>query len=97
MASRPDNPSAFIATMLSPMATKPTHGQRTRTITRLLRHRGTGLYFCNGQWTQDPLLATDFVDCLEAVQACVRYGLTQVDLCMHLGTGSHDFFSTPLR
>ena len=92
------NPSAFVATML-PKITVKAAGMRPEptTITRVLRHRATGLYFCNGHWTKNPFQATEFIDSVEAAQTCARHGLTQVDLSMHLGKSAHDFFNTPMR
>jgi hypothetical protein len=64
----------------------------------LLRHRATRHYFKNGSgWTADPLEATVFVDCLDALQACIRHGLTDVELALRIGSGTCDFFSTPMR
>jgi len=98
MPSRVENRSDFVAPIF-PRVTGKATGMRPgpTTITRVLRHRVTGLYFCDGHWTQDPFQATDFADGLEAAQACVRYGLTQVELSMHLGKCAHDFFNTTLR
>jgi hypothetical protein len=63
----------------------------------LVRHRATRQYFKNGGWTADPLEASVFADCLDAVQVCIRYGLTDVDLALRIGTDTCDLFSTPLR
>jgi len=66
-------------------------------VKRLVRHRATRHYFKNGDWTADPLQASVFADSVDAVQACVRYDLTDVELALRIGTRTCDLFSTPLR
>lgn len=73
-------------------------GQReTRAVKRLVRHRVTRQYLKDGGWTTEPLEGTVFTDSLDAIQACLRHGLTDVELALRIDTGTCDFFSTPLR
>jgi hypothetical protein len=65
-------------------------------IKRLLRHRVTGLYYNNGDWTMNSIQATVFTDFLQAARVCARYGLTAVDLTLRMDDAS-DFYSKPLN
>jgi hypothetical protein len=89
----------FDVALLSTGSTRTWAAQKreTRTIRRLVRHRATRQYLKDGGWTTDPLQASVFADSLDAVQACLRHGLTDVELALRIGTGTCDLFSTPLR
>ncbi len=68
-----------------------------RSITRLLRHRGSNEYFKHGSWTADPAEADTFSDAVEAAEACIRYGLNDVELALRYGAAGCDVFCTPIR
>jgi hypothetical protein len=66
-------------------------------VKRLLRHRVSQEYFRDGEWIDNPREATSYLDVLEAAQACIRYGLWDVEMvlrCDH--PAAADAFCTPL-
>ncbi len=68
-----------------------------QTVCRLVRCRQTGRYFKQGGWTDDPSQALTFADEIEAVRACVRHGLNNVELVFRVPGGLSDLFCTPIR
>lgn len=64
---------------------------------RVLRHRESQAYFRHGAWTRNPADAESFEDVEQAAEACLRYGLTDVEEVLRYHTGSCDVFCTPLR
>ncbi len=71
--------------------------RRERPIRRVLRHKSSREYFTGSGWTQDPEAARSFQDSLEAVQTCVQWGLTGVEIVLRLQGGTADLFCTELR
>jgi len=68
-----------------------------RSVRRLLRRRDTLEYFKGDGWTSDPNQAVAFIDVVEAAQVCVKHGLVNIELALHIeGTGS-EVFCTALR
>ena len=68
-----------------------------RAITRVLRRRESEEYFKNGGWTNDPEEADSFEDVVEAAEACIRHGLSEVDLALRLHSSASDLFCTRFR
>ena len=66
-------------------------------VKRLLRHRESRAYFCNGQWTGNPEEADNFCDVVQMAEACVQYGLSDVEMALRLQTANCDLFCTPIR
>jgi len=64
---------------------------------RLLKSLRTREYFGNGRWTPDLCLAQDFPDAGKAIDTCLRYHLTDVELILQLSTEPHEGFDTHLR
>lgn len=62
----------------------------------LIRHRASRAYFRNGLWTHNPHQADDFSDLREIAEACVHYGLKEVDLIIRGDTEDQDVI-VPLR
>jgi hypothetical protein len=50
----------------------------------MLRDAKTLNYFCQGQWTPDPAQAQDFSDSGKAIDTCLRYHLTDVELVLQV-------------
>ena len=71
--------------------------QAMPSVKRLLRHRFTRKYFSHSGWTDNPDEAQVFFDALEAAQTCAQLRLTGVELALHVGSGTCDIFSTPIR
>ncbi len=65
-------------------------------IRRFLRRSGSGNYFKDGGWTDNPDEATSFSDAVEAAETCIRYRLTDVELALRYEQGSSDVFCTQL-
>jgi hypothetical protein len=65
-------------------------------VRRLLRHKVSQEYFRDGWWIHDPNKATSYHDVLQAAQACVQYGLLDVELVLRLDPSTADVFCTPL-
>jgi len=68
-----------------------------KTVKRLLRRTASKDYFKQGGWTNKPEEAQNFSDVVEAVEACTRYGLSDVELAVRYEMGSCDLFCTPIR
>ena len=64
---------------------------------RLLKNLRTCEYFARGRWTPDPSQAQDFPDSGQAINTCLRYHLTDVELVLQLNAGPEDAFATHLR
>ncbi len=65
-------------------------------IKRVLRHRESKAYFKNGSWTRNAAEADDFSDIVQVAEACVRYGLNDVEVALRYGANC-DVFCTPIR
>jgi stalled ribosome rescue protein Dom34 len=66
-------------------------------IKRLLRHRASKAYFKDGGWTRNVEEADNFTDVVKAAEACVRYGLSDVELALRYQASTGDVFCTPIR
>jgi hypothetical protein len=64
---------------------------------RLLKNLTTREYFGQGQWTPDPSQAQDFSDSGKAIDTCLKYHLTDVELILQLDAEPQDAFDTHLR
>ena len=78
-------------------AKKLNNFEKVTSVKRLLRHRESRAYFCAGQWTRDPAEAESFSDAVEVAEACVQYGLSDVEMALRLQTANCDLFCTPIR
>ncbi|HSU52817.1 MAG TPA: hypothetical protein VLT36_02015 [Candidatus Dormibacteraeota bacterium] len=72
-------------------------GSQEKTIKRVLRHKESREYFKDGAWTNDPQEASSFTDVVEVVEACTRYGLSDVELALRFDSASADVFCTSIR
>jgi hypothetical protein len=64
---------------------------------RVLKNLRTQEYFSQGGWTPEASQAQDFSDAGNAINACLRYHLTDVELVLQLNTEPHDGFDVHLR
>ena len=64
---------------------------------RLVKSLRTREYFGQGQWTSDPGQAQDFPDSGKAIDTCLKYHLTDVELVLQLNAEPEDAFDTHLR
>ncbi len=64
---------------------------------RLLKSVATHEYFGQGRWTPDPAKAQNFSDAGKAIDTCLKYHLTNVELVLLLGTEPHEPYDTHLR
>jgi hypothetical protein len=64
---------------------------------RLLKSVTTREYFGQGQWTPDPAQAQDFTDAGKAIDTCLKYHLSDVELVLQLGAEPRDPYDTHLR
>ena len=64
---------------------------------RLLKSVRTREYFGHGYWTPDPALAQDFPDAGKAIDTCLKYHLTDVELVLQLSTEPQELCDTHLR
>jgi hypothetical protein len=64
---------------------------------RLVKNLRTQEYFGQGQWTLDPGQAQDFPDSGKAIDTCLRYHLTDVELVLQLEAEPQEAFDTHLR
>ncbi len=64
---------------------------------RLVKSLRTHEYFRQGQWTLNPVEAQDFPDSGKAIDTCLKYHLTDVELVLQLGAEPRDAFDTHLR
>jgi hypothetical protein len=66
-------------------------------VKRLLRHRESKAYFRQGNWTRNVEEADRFEDVVQVAEACVRYGLNNVELALRFESGNCDVFCTAIR
>ena len=66
-------------------------------IKRVLRHRESKAYFKDGAWTRNAQEANSFEDVEKAAEACLRYGLNDVEVALRFNAGSCDVFCTAIR
>ena len=64
---------------------------------RLLKNLITREYFGEGQWTPDIGQAQDFADSGKAIDTCLKYHLTDVELILQIEAEPQDAFDTHLR
>ena len=64
---------------------------------RMLKSLRTREYFGQGQWTPDASQAQDFPDSGKAIDTCLKYHLTDVELILQLNAEPQDAFDTHLR
>ena len=64
---------------------------------RLVKSLRTQEYFCQGHWTPEPSQAQDFPDAGDAINTCLRYHLTDVELVLQLYAEPQAGFDTHLR
>ena len=64
---------------------------------RLVKSLRTQEYFSEGRWTPEVSLAQDFTDAGNAIETCLRYHLTDVELILQLNAEPQDAFDTHLR
>ena len=50
----------------------------------MIRSISSGKYFHDGSWTEDPSHAEHFPDAGKAIEACLRYRFTDVELVIQL-------------
>ena len=66
-------------------------------IKRVLRHRESKAYFKCGGWTRNAEEADNFSDVVQVAEACVQYGLSDVELALRYEAATGDVFCTPIR
>src|ERR1039457_3293445 len=83
---------------------RPSTGPKTRisranSPTRLREEPNlrTHEYLRQGQWTPDPSQAQDFSDAGKAIDTCLRYHFTDVELVLQLAAEPQEAFDTHLR
>ena len=64
---------------------------------RLVKSLRTQEYFSEGRWTREVSLAQDFTDAGNAIETCLRYHLTDVELILQLNAEPQEAFDTHLR
>ena len=64
---------------------------------RLLKSLKTCEYFGQGRWTPDPSQAQDLSDSGKAIDTCLKYHLTDVELILQLNAEPQEAFDTHLR
>ena len=64
---------------------------------RLVKNLKTQQYFCQGRWTSEPGQAQDFPNAATAINTCLQYGLTDVELVLQVNSEPHAAFDTHLR
>ena len=70
---------------------------KTRVMRRLIKNLRTHEYLRQGQWTPDPSQAQDFSDAGKAIDTCLRYHFTDVELVLQLDAEPQEAFDTHLR
>lgn len=65
-----------------------------RRLVKSLRSNG---YFSQGHWTSEASQAQDFTDAGNAIETCLRYHLTDVELVLQLNAEPQEAFDTHLR
>jgi len=69
---------------------------QTGEVLRFVRCQRTGRYFRSGRWTRNWSEADTFGDVLEAVHACARHHLRNVELALRVDGAASDIFRTQL-
>ena len=64
---------------------------------RLVKNIRTQEYFSQGQWTREASEAQHFTDAGNAIETCLHYHLTDVELVLQLNAEPHEAFDTHLR
>ena len=64
---------------------------------RLLKSLKTQEYFAQGRWTPEPSQAQHFPDAGNAINTCLMYHLTDVELVLQLDAEPQAGFDTHLR
>ncbi len=64
---------------------------------RVLKSLTTQEYFAQGRWTREASEAQHFTDAGTAIETCLRYHLTDVELVLQLNTEPHEAFDTHLK
>jgi hypothetical protein len=64
---------------------------------RVLKSLTTQEYFAQGRWTREASEAQHFTDAGTAIETCLTYHLTDVELVLQLNSEPHKAFDTHLR
>jgi hypothetical protein len=64
---------------------------------RLVKSLRTQEYFSQGHWTREASQAQHFRDAGNAIETCLRYRLTDVELVLQLSNEPQEGFDTHLR
>jgi len=64
---------------------------------RLIKSLRTSEYLRYGQWTTDPSQAEHFADAGKAIDACLKYHLTEVELVLQPNPGPEHGCDTHVR
>ena len=64
---------------------------------RVLKSLKTHEFFSQGHWTREASEAQHFTDAGNAIETCLRYHLTDVELVLQLNAEPHEAFDTHLR
>ncbi len=80
----------FLLSLLLPLLILPA---MRRVIRRVTSHE----YFRKGQWTIDPSQAEDFCNSAQAIEACLRYHLRDIELVLQLHEAPEEAYDVHLR
>ena len=64
---------------------------------RLVKSLTTQEYFCQGHWTRESSRAQHFTNAGNAIETCLRYHLTDVELVLQLDAEPQEAYDTHLR
>jgi hypothetical protein len=64
---------------------------------RLVKSLATQEYFTQGRWTREVRDAQHFSDSGTAIETCLKYHLTNVELVLQLDAEPHEAFDTHLK
>jgi hypothetical protein len=64
---------------------------------RLVKNLRTQEYFSQGHWTREASQAQHFTDSGNAIETCLRYHLTDVELVLQLNAEPQEAYDTHLR
>jgi hypothetical protein len=64
---------------------------------RFVKSLRTQEYFSQGRWTPEASQAQHFTDAGKAIETCLRYHLTDVELVLQLEPEPHAAYDTHLR
>ena len=64
---------------------------------RLVKSLTTQEYFSRGHWTREASQAQHFTDAGNAIDTCLRYHLTDVELVLQLNAEPQEAYDTHLR